>query len=87
MINALDQIVPNAVLNNDEIDKTKIFIHYSTQEHTYKEHIEQLIDDLHKKGYSIIEDIRDYSDHGDVKYYFPKFLLDSLKVIEKELGI
>ena len=87
VINALDQIVPNAVLNNDEIDKTKIFIHYSTQEHTYKEHIEQLIDDLHKKGYSIIEDIRDYSDHGDVKYYFPKFLLDSLKVIEKELGI
>ena len=24
----LGVIVPNAVLNNDEIDKTKIFIHY-----------------------------------------------------------
>ena len=65
-----------------EYAKTQhIFIHYSNQEHTYKEHICDLIKDLKNKGFSIMEDIASYKEHSDISYYFPDFLKKTIEEI------
>lgn len=59
----------------------EIYIHYSPNEHTYQEHIKDLITVLEKYNIKFYEDIQSYTNHGDVSLYFPKYLL---KVIREE---
>ena len=77
-------------LNNyikDEIfashnNKPKIYIHYSPYEHTYKDHIEDMIIDLNKAGYCVVEDNKYYyQKHSDVAKYFPSYLLGTINSI------
>ena len=61
-----------------------IYIHYSDSEHTYKEHIVDLINDIKKNGINLEEDIEHYTNHMDLVYYYPDFLKKTIKEI---LGI
>ena len=65
-----DAIVPHAV---QECRITPcVYLHYSNKEHTYAEHIKQMLIDLKQHGFQVIEDIADYEKHGDVyQYYIP----------------
>ena len=59
-----------------------IYLHFSDQEHTYREHIKDLLDDLTKCGFNVQCDIAKYENHSDISYYFPDFLLKTLNAIE-----
>ncbi|OZG61714.1 EpsK [Bifidobacterium myosotis] len=56
-----------------------VFLHYSTEEHTYADHISDLLQALRKRECTLVEDVRSYKDHGEVSMYFPKFFVDSVK--------
>lgn len=59
--------------------KPKVYIHYSPYEHTYPEHIVDMIGDLERCGYTVYKDADyDYTDHGEVAKYFPRYLLSIL---------
>ena len=69
--------------------KHKIYLHFSDNEHTYKQHIIFLLQDLNEFGYDVHTDILHYTDHWDVGKYYPEFLLKSLvdegcKVIKQQ---
>ena len=72
-------------INSNMYKKTqKIFIHFSNQEHTYEEHIKYLMEDLNKNDYQVETDICSYSNHSDISYYFPEFLVNSINRILAE---
>ncbi len=62
----------------------KVYIHYSTEEHTYKEHIADMLADLKARNINVIEDIGNYTNHMDLVYHFPAFLKQSVKEILAE---
>ncbi|MEN2667375.1 hypothetical protein [Listeria aquatica] len=64
--------------------QTQFYVHFSTKEHTYKEHIADLIKDLKAGGYPLILDEHEYLRHQEVATYFPPFLQRSLKKLTKE---
>lgn len=61
------------ILNSSNLPN-KVFIHYSKNEHTFSEHIVDMLADLRSRGIEIEEDIEEYVDHKDLVYYFPKYL-------------
>lgn len=62
-------------------ESQRVFIHYSDQEHTYREHVRDLLHDLKEKGIPVEEDVKDYQVHGDLKYYFPEYIQQTLRSI------
>lgn len=59
----------------------KIFLHYSKEEFTYKEHILDLKNNLDEKGIKYEEDIGTYQEHGEISKFFPGFIIGSLRKI------
>lgn len=51
-----------------------VYLCYSKDEHTYADHIVDLIDDLKNKGVQIVEIVDSYSSHDDNGVYFSNFL-------------
>lgn len=84
-INKLDIRLSNIIREHSEDYKKSIYLHYSSREHTYRDHIEDMIVDLKKCGYTVYENVEDYTNHGDVSLYYPKFLLKTLEKIEPDL--
>ncbi len=78
-IESVDRILPRLVENCVKCCHTHFALHYSTREHTYEEHIRDLVNDLKKFNYNVTEDIEDYSEHGDVRKFFPAFLMNTLQ--------
>lgn len=76
LIQKLNELIPDTIVDYSGA-KTRIYLHYSRNEHTYKEHIQFMIEDLHKNAYEVIEDIREYAEHSQVAMYFPRFLVES----------
>jgi hypothetical protein len=89
--NCLEYIVGNKVtdekiemLNNllrDRIlscknNRNKVYLHFSKVEHTYRDHIKYLLDDLKFYGYEYHVDVGEYKKHADISLYFPKYLVD-----------
>lgn len=76
-------------LNNlvrDVIYKTKgnnceIYLHYSDKEFTYERHIVHLLNDLKENSVNYKEDIEHYKNHPEISYYFPSFLVKTLREI------
>jgi len=82
---ALNEILPCAVKDHAGDSHLKVFVHCSKNEHTYKDHVEDMVRDLNQNGYSVLLDAEYcYTDHKDVAKYFPPYLL---KVLKKELRI
>lgn len=69
------------ICDNKNCSTQHIYIHYSNKEHTYEEHIVHLLKDMKKSGYQIVEDVADYTNHGDLSYYFPDFLKKNIMEI------
>lgn len=77
-INKLNCYILDEIFNHNS-KKPKIFIHYSPKEHTYQDHIKDLIKDLNEAGYEIKEDNDYYYEkHSDVKDFFPNYLISTL---------
>lgn len=74
----------NIVKYREKADSIRIYLHYSNLEHTYKEHIGDMLLDLKKLGYKVEEDIGHYENHSEISLYFPNFLLKELEKIVRE---
>lgn len=78
-----NKILPE-IVNGFKLEaKPKILIHYSKSEPTYEHHIKNLIDDLIKNNFEILEDIEEYEQHSDVAKYFPNLCKKHLKIMEE----
>ena len=75
----IDRRLENRIKNNKNSNCQKIYIHYSNKEHTFEDHISELIKTLQSEKYNLVEEIMDYTEHGDVSFHYPKFLINSLK--------
>lgn len=80
-IKDLNYKLRNAIKEFD-ISNIKFIIHYSKNEHTYKDHICYLLKDLKSENAYIEEDISNYLSHHEVGIYFKKVLL---KVFNKKI--
>lgn len=60
------------------ISPKRIYLHYSTMEHTYNEHIKDMIEDIKQRGIALCEDVETYPNHGDLINYFPKYLKETI---------
>ena len=78
---ALNNHLRSRIKDNPYSGSQHIYLHYSDKEHTFIEHIQYLLKDLKECGYDLTEDIADYSDHSDIAYHFPTFMLDTLHTI------
>lgn len=77
-IERLNNLLYNSILTTIT-RKPIVHIHYSPKEHTYLEHIHDMIRDLEKNGYKVYRDANyDYTDHKSVAKFFPQFLLQKL---------
>ena len=79
-VDALNNVLPYAIKENSKNKLPKVFIHCSKNEHTYKEHVEDMVKDLVDNGYVVIKDIDySYTEHQDVAKFFPQYLISVLK--------
>ena len=80
-IKKLDDLISSCITSKKD-HKPDVYIHYSPEEHTYVDHIAELLTTLNENGYKVIED-NDYiyEDHGDVAKHFPKYILKVLQEI------
>lgn len=76
----IDDHLRNVIEKDDFSSSQKVYIHFSDQEHTYTEHIQDLLFDLSEKEIQLEKDISKYTDHSEISLYFPDFLK---KTIEK----
>ena len=83
--------IPEAVneLNNhlkkkmSNIKNVDVYLHYSINEHTYVEHIKDMIVDL-EKFTNVYVDIKKYADHQEVSLYFPEYLKSTIVYLLEE---
>lgn len=78
-IEELDKYLERKIENNHSQNQ-KIYLHFSSKEHTYEEHILYLIKKLQEYSYEVYLDEKDYIDHSDVSLFYPDFLRRSLSV-------
>lgn len=72
-IEELDKHLEKKIENN-HLKKQKVYLHFSSKEHTYEEHIRYLIEKLQEYSYEVYLDEKDYTDHNDVSLFYPDFL-------------
>lgn len=75
----LNALLKNIIKKNNR--KVFLYLHYSKLEHTYKEHIHDLIEICEGNNVNIYHDVKDYKNHSDVSKYFPKYIKESLNQI------
>ena len=68
-------------IHSSSIQPQKVYLHYSKAEHTYNDHVKDLIEDLRSVGIDLEEDIHDYPSHGGLKDFFPRFLTSTIRNI------
>lgn len=73
----LNAILPRAI--REAKHRPKIYLHYSNREHTYEEHIRDMIRDLKAEGFSLQEDVGDYETHGEIYRHYRPYLERTLK--------
>lgn len=54
--------------------KPVIYLHYSKREHTYEEHIRFLLEQLHRLGFVVKEDVKEYLRHDEVALFFGDYM-------------
>lgn len=77
----LEFYLRDRIKKNPFVATQKIYMHYSKNEHTYMEHIYDLLEELKNNNYSYEEDIQTYTNHSDISYYFPDYLRQVIKSI------
>lgn len=81
---ALNYRLRNKINDLKVFPKPKIYLHYSDREHTFEEHVRHILEDLQENGYTVISDVADYTNHSDISYYFPDFLVKTINLILEE---
>lgn len=77
----LDNHLESKIKKYSDEKKQNIYIHFSENDHTYKEHIVDLCSLLENYGYKLLENREKYENHGDVSLYFPSFMIKTLNKI------
>lgn len=72
-INKLNRMLPEMIANHKN-SKTIVHVLYSKQEHTYDEHIIDLLSDLKYNGITTIEKEDYYKTHDENGIYFSSYL-------------
>lgn len=83
-IDYLNELLPKKIKNTTNEFNT--YIHFSKEEHTYKNHIKYLLNDLKESSKFIETDILHYKEHNDVGIYFSKYLCKTLdNILEQRI--
>ncbi len=77
-----DGIVPRAVQSCT--NPPAVHLQYSDREHTYVEHISDMLRDLKAHGFPVHEDVADYEKHTDVYLHFIPYLERTLPKLLNE---
>ena len=56
----------------------KLYIHCSLNDKTYERHVKNLIEDMKETGREVDFDWATYEEHGELRYFFPKYMITSL---------
>ena len=68
-------------INLNRYNNKSIYIHYSTEEETYKSDIKPLLEELDKLDMKIYRDEKAYKSHSELTIFFPDYIKDTLKLI------
>lgn len=80
-IRKLNAVVQDRICRAED-RRLKVYIHYSPLEHTYPEHIADMVRDLKQNGFAVEEDrAYSYTEHRDVAKHFPLYLINTLDKI------
>lgn len=77
----LNHYLEQKIQQDPYADTQMIYIHYSNCEHTYEEHIRDLLEELGKTQIAISQDVQEYRNHSDISLYFPDYLVKSVRTI------
>lgn len=77
----LDRRLQKKILHPEYLPEV-VYFHYSSVEHTYKDHVKDLIDDLKRVNVCVIEDVHQYPTHGGLATYFSPYLVKTLKALQ-----
>ena len=78
-VDALNSVVPDEIFC-EHSKKPTVYPHYSPKEHTYQDHICDMIRDLRQAGFVVREDNDyQYTMHVDVAKHFPPYMLTTVK--------
>lgn len=66
---------------SSQIKPEAVYFHYSNVEHTYEEHVKDMLQNLKSVGVKVVEDVHNYPSHGGLKDFFPGFLQNTIKII------
>ena len=78
-VQKLDNLLPNQVQHGKNSNMS-VFVHCAVQDHTFEEHVKDMVSDLEKQGYAVHKDLDNrYADHSSVGRYFPEYLINVLK--------
>ena len=80
-IEHLNYRLQNKIKDDEVGDTQRLYIHYSLNDHTYDEHIKQMIEDMQSVHITVNHDIQYYSVHGELKYYYPDYLKQKIKEV------
>ena len=73
-VKELDERLSKKIREDKYASTQKAYIHCSINETTYDLHVKDLIADLSRSGISVSFDQGEYTEHSDLKYYFPEYL-------------
>src|SRR5690606_23101885 len=83
-IQILDDLLPN-IIKEKKGNGCDIYLHYSDKEYMYENHIKYLIEDLKANDIDFVADVENYEKHAEIAYYFPSFLVRTLKMVLSQL--
>lgn len=75
----LDSIMPT-ILKKHSGSRTRIHLMYSTEEHTYPEHISDMIADMNENNIRHIDTIKQFKEHEEVGAFFVSWITKELKI-------
>lgn len=82
-VKKLNEILSQEIDKADSL-KTAFYIHCSPLEHTFEDHVKDLLEDLTAKGFEVHRDIdAQYTDHSKVGEYFSPYLQNMLGRIKR----
>ena len=63
-------------IDQSSVKPKQVYFHYSNVEHTYEEHVNDLLKDLKASNVHITEDVQDSPRHDQLSDFFPPYLLE-----------
>ena len=78
----LNGILRNEIARNES--SNPVYLCYSTEEHTYGEHIRFLLEDLSAVGREVSVSEDDYTNHNDIALHFPDYLHSTISQLVAE---